>query len=49
MQQFQQISQANEAALAALNGTFDEYRASSEAQAAALEVSPALIISLILR
>ncbi|KAF8903177.1 hypothetical protein CPB84DRAFT_810991 [Gymnopilus junonius] len=35
--QFQEISQANEAALAALNTTFDEYKASSEAQIAHFE------------
>ena len=39
VQQFQDISQANEAALAALNGTYDEYKASSEAQVAAIQVS----------
>ncbi|KAJ3503028.1 hypothetical protein NLJ89_g8615 [Agrocybe chaxingu] len=33
-EQFQEISQASEAALAALNSTFDEYKASSEAQIA---------------
>ncbi|CAA7262954.1 unnamed protein product [Cyclocybe aegerita] len=32
--QFQEISQASETALAALNSTFDEYKASSEAQIA---------------
>ncbi|KDQ62646.1 hypothetical protein JAAARDRAFT_54566 [Jaapia argillacea MUCL 33604] len=37
VQQFQEISQANEAALAALNATHDEYKASSEAQIAKLE------------
>ncbi|KAI0693206.1 hypothetical protein BC835DRAFT_1276339 [Cytidiella melzeri] len=34
VQQFQEISQANEAALAALNATHDEYTASNEAQIA---------------
>ncbi|KAI0087040.1 hypothetical protein BDY19DRAFT_324018 [Irpex rosettiformis] len=34
VQQFQEISQANEAALAALNATYDQYVASSEAQIA---------------
>ena len=38
VQQFQDISQANEAALAALNATHDEYVASSEAQIAKHEV-----------
>ncbi|KAG9227404.1 Protein mlp1 [Pleurotus ostreatus] len=34
VQQFQEISEANEAALASLNGTYDDYRASTEAQIA---------------
>ena len=38
VQQFQEISQANEAALAALNATHDEYKASSEAQLVKYEV-----------
>ncbi len=36
--QFQEISQASEAALVALNATFDEYKASSEASIARYEV-----------
>jgi len=32
--QYQEISQATEAALSALNSTFDEFKASSEAQIA---------------
>lgn len=36
--QYQEISQASEAALASLNSTFDEYKASSEAQIARQEV-----------
>ena len=38
MQQFQEISQANEAALAALNTTHDEYKADAEAQLSRHEV-----------
>ena len=38
MQQFQEISQANEAALAALNTTHDEYKAGAEAQLSRHEV-----------
>lgn len=38
MQQFQEISQANEAALAALNSTHDQYKADTEAQIARHEV-----------
>lgn len=38
MQQFQEISQANEAALAALNTTHDEYKADAETQLARQEV-----------
>lgn len=38
MQQYQEISQANESALAALNATHDEYKASTEAQIAKYEV-----------
>ncbi|KII91087.1 hypothetical protein PLICRDRAFT_28915 [Plicaturopsis crispa FD-325 SS-3] len=34
VQQFQEISQANEAALATLSGTYDEFKASTEAQIA---------------
>ncbi|KAF4577004.1 hypothetical protein EYR36_004990 [Pleurotus pulmonarius] len=34
VQQFQEISEANEAALASLNGTYDDYKASTEAQIA---------------
>jgi len=37
-EQFQEISQASEAALAGLNTTFDEYKTSSEAQIARHEV-----------
>ncbi|KAI6139407.1 hypothetical protein BKA82DRAFT_25515 [Pisolithus tinctorius] len=37
MQQFQEISQANEAALTALNATHDQYKADAEARAARLE------------
>jgi nucleoprotein TPR len=36
--QFQEISQANEAALVALNATFDEYKESTEASIARYEV-----------
>jgi nucleoprotein TPR len=38
VQQFQEISQANESALATLNAIHDEYKASTEAQIARLEV-----------
>lgn len=38
VQQFQEISEANEAALASLNGTYDDYRASTEAQIARQDV-----------
>jgi hypothetical protein len=38
VQQFQDISQASESALATLNATYDEYKASTEAQIARLEV-----------
>jgi nucleoprotein TPR len=38
VQQFKEISQANETALGDLNNTFDEYKASTEAQIARLEV-----------
>ena len=38
VEQFKEISQANEQALANLNATYDEYRASTEAQIARLEV-----------
>lgn len=38
VQQFQEISQANEEALASLNVTYDEYKASTEAQIARHEV-----------
>ncbi|KAF5333006.1 hypothetical protein D9758_015176 [Tetrapyrgos nigripes] len=37
VQQFKEISQANETALSDLNNTFDEYKASTEAQIARLE------------
>jgi len=37
-EQFQEISQASEAALAALNTTFDEYKTSTETQIARHEV-----------
>ncbi|KAI6016240.1 TPR/MLP1/MLP2-like protein-domain-containing protein [Pisolithus marmoratus] len=37
VEQFQEISQANEAALAALNATHDQYKADAEAQTARLE------------
>ena len=39
MDQFKEISQASEAALVALNTTFDEYKASSEASIVHSEVS----------
>jgi hypothetical protein len=35
IQQFKEISQANEEALASLNTTYDEYKSSTEAQLAA--------------
>ena len=38
VQQFQEISQANEAALATLNATHDEYRAATEAELAKRQV-----------
>ncbi len=38
VQQFQDISQASEAALVALSSTYDEYKASTEAQIAKHEV-----------
>jgi hypothetical protein len=38
VQQFQEISQANESALATLNATHDEYKASTEAQISKHEV-----------
>ena len=38
VQQFQDISQANETALASLNNTYDEYKSSTEAQMARHEV-----------
>ena len=38
VQQYQEISQANEAALASLNATYDEYKASTDAQIAKHEV-----------
>ncbi|CAL1712475.1 unnamed protein product [Somion occarium] len=37
VQQFQEISQANEAALASLNSTYDEYKATTESQLAMRE------------
>lgn len=37
VQQFQEISQANEAALASLNATYDEYKSVTEAQIATHE------------
>lgn len=40
VQQFQEISQANEEALASLNATHDEYKAATEAQIARHEVLP---------
>lgn len=40
--QFKDISQANEAALESLNGTYDEFKASTEAQIARHEVRPLL-------
>ena len=43
VQQFQDISQANEAALAALTATYDEYKASTEAQLAKREADYATI------
>lgn len=38
-QQFQDISEANEAALARLTGTYDEYKATTNAQLVSREVS----------
>jgi hypothetical protein len=38
MQQFQEISQANEAALSALNATHDQYKTETEAQISKNEV-----------
>jgi len=38
MQQFQEISQANEAALSALNATHDQYKTETEAQLTKNEV-----------
>lgn len=38
VQQFKEISQANEEALASLHTTYDEYKASTEAQIARHEV-----------
>jgi nucleoprotein TPR len=38
VQQFKEISQANEEALASLHNTYDEYKASTEAQLARHEV-----------
>ena len=38
VQQFQEISQANEAALASLNATYDDYKSSTESQLAKHEV-----------
>ena len=43
VQQFQEISQANEAALASLNQTYDEYRATTEAQLTLREVCNPLL------
>ena len=39
VQQFQEISRASEAALSTLNATYDEYKASTEAQLAEHEVN----------
>jgi nucleoprotein TPR len=39
VQQFKDISQANEVALSSLNTTFDEYKAATENQLAHREVS----------
>lgn len=39
VQQFQEISTANEEALSSLNATYDEFRSSTEAQIAKYEVS----------
>ena len=38
VQQYQEISQANEAALSSLNTTYDEYKTSTEAEIAKHEV-----------
>jgi nucleoprotein TPR len=38
VQQFQEISQANEEALSSLNATYDEFRSSTESQIAKHEV-----------
>ena len=43
--QFQEISQANEAALASLNQTYDEYRATTEAQLTLREVCNPLFVT----
>lgn len=42
VQQFQEISQANETALATMNATYDEYKSSTEAELARRTVSTAL-------
>ncbi|KAI0310134.1 TPR/MLP1/MLP2-like protein-domain-containing protein [Amylostereum chailletii] len=42
VQQFQEISQANEAALSTLNATYDDYKRTTEAQLSQLDVSPRL-------
>ena len=44
VQQYQEISEANEAALAALSSTYDEYKASTEAQIAKHEVKCSRIV-----
>lgn len=44
VQQFQEISQANESALATLNASHDEYKATTEAQIAKHEVCSKLCL-----
>lgn len=46
MQQFQDISQANEAALAALNSTHDQYKADAEVRLSRQEVCSPVIKTL---
>ena len=44
VQQFQEISQANETALATLNATYDEYKSSTEAELTRRAVSNMLLV-----
>lgn len=44
VQQFQEISQANETALATLNATYDEYKSSTEAELTRRTVSIMLLV-----